>query len=233
MAVVRWWGWLPFLVLAGSAQAQRPVVEAFPRPDRPVARVTSPGWRTEAERDSAGEATRVFDLLGLKPGVRVADIGAGSGYYTVRLARRLGAGSVIYAEDIDATYLAQLQARLERNRVRGVTLVLGGAGDPQLPPGSVDVALLAHMYHEIANPYEFLYHLAGAVAPGGRVAVVDLDRPITRYGVPPALLRCEMAALGYRQLSFDRVPPAPGYLAVFSVPAKPTAPGQIRPCRLR
>ena len=112
-----------------------------------------------------------------------------------------------------------------------MTLVLGAATDPQLPPGSVDLALMSHMYHEIANPYEFLYNLAPALAAGGRVAVVDVDRPTDRHGTPAALLRCEMAAMGYRQLAIQRLDGDKTYVAVFDVPAHPTAPGQIRVCR--
>lgn len=204
---------------------------AFPAPARPVAAITGPDWHTEAARDREGEAKEVFDFLRLEPGIRVADIGAGSGYYSVRLAQRLGTRSVIYAEDIEETYLGRLQARLEHEKVRGVTLVLGGAADPQLPPGSVDLALMSHMYHEIANPYEFLYNLAPAVAPGGRVAVVDVDRPTDRHGTPAALLKCEMAAMGYRQLAIQRLDGDRTYVAVFDVPAHPTAPGQIKVCR--
>lgn len=216
---------------ARTGAAQAVGTDRFPAPDRPVAPIVSPGWNSETARDREGEAQQVFDLLGLRSGMRVADIGAGSGYYTVRLAKRLGPGSVVYAEDIEATYLAQLQARLEREKVRGVTLVLGGASDPELPPASVDVAILGHMYHEIANPYEFLYNLARAIAPGGRVAVVDLDRPVARHGMPASLLRCEMAAMGYREASHTHLKVGSGYLSVFSVPAEPTEPGRIRVCR--
>lgn len=223
-------------LLAGPLKAQAPSpapASPFPAPARPVAAIESPGWNSEIARDRAGEARRVFDILALTPGVRVADIGAGSGYYTVRLAERLGTRSVIYAEDIKESYLGELQARLEHEKIRGVTLVLGGAADPQLPPASVTVALLAHMYYEIASPYEFLYNLAPAIVPGGRVAVVDVDRPVSRHGTPARLLRCEMGAMGYRERSFDALGGDGTYVAVFDVPAHPTEPGQIKVCRGR
>ncbi|MGH7591867.1 MAG: class I SAM-dependent methyltransferase, partial [Gemmatimonadales bacterium] len=138
----------------------------------------------------------------------------------------------IYGEDIDETYLGRLQARLEHEKVRGVTLVLGAASDPELPPASVDLALMSHMYHEIANPYEFLYNLAPAIAPGGRVAVVDVDRPISRHGTPAALLQCEMGVMGYQERGVRRLDGDATYVAVFDVPAHPTPPGQIKVCRL-
>ena len=234
MRRIRGW-WLAGLVLVGVpgvAVGQKGAASlSFPAADRPVARVVSPSWNSETARDREGEATQVFDLLGLKSGMRVADIGAGSGYYTVRLAQRLGNGSVVYAEDIDASYLGQLQARPEHERVRGVTLVLGQPADPELPPASVDLALLSHMYHEIESPYEFLYNLARAITPGGRVAIVDVDRPTGRHGTPPALLKCELAAMGYRELSTTRLAGEEGYLAVFLVPDHPTEPDQIKVCR--
>lgn len=213
----------------GTSQAQ--TTTAFPRPERPVASVVSPTWDTEAARDRVGEAERVFDYLRIMPGMRVADLGAGSGYYTMRLARRLGPSATIVAEDVDPGYLANLQDRLDRAGALNVRTVLGTPGDPTLPPASVDVAILAHMYHEIENPYEFLYNLHGALAPGARVGIVDLDRPIESHGTPSRLLRCELAALGYRMTDFYLLTPASGYLAVFVPPDSLPAVSAIRPCR--
>jgi ubiquinone/menaquinone biosynthesis C-methylase UbiE len=171
-----------------------------------------------------------MDRLGVGPGMRVADVGAGLGYYTVRLARRLGPGAVIYATDVKEEYLARLRSRLERERIDGVTLVLGLPRDPRLPAGSVDLVLLSHVYHEIENPYEFLYRLRPALTPGARVAVIDVDKPTRRHGTPPALLRCEMGAVGYRQVAWGSLAPADGYLAVFEPPETLPAASAITPC---
>jgi len=161
----------------------------------------------------------------------VADIGAGLGYYTVRIARRLGPGAIIYATDVKPEYMEQLRARLAREQISGVRLILGMPRDPRLPPNSVDVALLSHVYHEIENPYEFLYRLQPSLTPGARVGIVDMDRPTENHGTPPALLRCELAAVGYRQLDFALLAPADGYLAVFARPETLPPPSAIRPCR--
>jgi SAM-dependent methyltransferase len=118
-----------------------------------------------------------MDRLGIRRPQRVADIGAGLGYYTVRLAGRLGSGATIYATDVTAEYLDRLRARLEREGIRSVTLILGLPRDPRLPPRSVDVVILSHVYHEIENPYEFLYRLQPSLAPGARVGIIDMDRP--------------------------------------------------------
>jgi ubiquinone/menaquinone biosynthesis C-methylase UbiE len=148
----------------------------------------------------------------------------------VRLARRLGPGASIYAQDVEARYLRNLAQRLQREGVRGVILVHGMPRDPRLPAASIDLALLSHMYHEIENPYEFAYHLQTALADGGRVAIIDVDRPTQDHGTPPALLRCELTAVGYRQVDFTSLMPADGYLAVFVPPASLPAPETIKRC---
>jgi len=203
----------------------------FPAPDRPVAAIISPVFSDEATRDRHGEADRVLDRLGVTPGTRVADIGAGTGYYTVRVARRLGAGATVYAEDIKSEYLGELRARLEREKIGTVKLILGRPGDPMLPRSSIDVAILSHVYHEIENPFELLYRLQPALAPGARVGIVDVDRPTQDHGTPPALLRCEAAAVGYRQVEFVSLAPAEGYLAIFVPPDRLPAVEAIKPCR--
>jgi ubiquinone/menaquinone biosynthesis C-methylase UbiE len=212
----------------GTVGAEPP---RFPAVDRPVAPIISPAYSTEAVRDQHGEAARVMDRLAVAPGMRVVDIGAGDGYYTVRLAQRLGAGAAIYAEDVRQDYLDRLAARLAREGVAGVTLVHGTPSDPRLPERSVDLAILAHMYHEIEQPYEFVYRLHAALAPGGRVAIIDNDKPTDQHGTPPALLRCELAAVGYRQVDVLSLTPADGYLAVFVRPEVLPRPEAIRPCR--
>lgn len=218
--------------LAWAAPAQdRLGVAGFPAPDRPVAGIVSPEYSDEKTRDGHGEAERVMNRLGIEPPQRVADIGAGLGYYTVRIAGRLGSGATIYATDVQPEYLDRLRARLAREGIGGVTLILGLPRDPRLPPNSVDVAILSHMYHEIENPFEFLHRLQPSLAPGARVGIIDMDRPTQRHGTPPALLRCELAAVGYRQIDLISLAPADGYLAVFARPESLPPAGAIRPCR--
>ncbi len=219
------------LAVRALAEAQgAPAPLVFPAPDRPVASITSPTYSDEKTRDAHGEAERVMDRLGVAPGKRVADIGAGLGYYTVRLVRRLGPGATIYATDVNREFLGRLKARLRKERIEGVHVILGEPRDPRLPASSVDVAILSHMYHEIENPYEFLYRLWPALAPGARVGIIDTEEPTQRHGTPPALLRCELAAVGYRELDFVSLTPADGYLAVFAPPESLPTPETIKPC---
>ncbi len=206
---------------------------AFPAPGRPVAGIVTDIWRDEQSRDQAGEAERVMNLLGVRPGLAVADIGAGSGYYTVRLARRVGPGGHIYAEDIVPVFLTRLARRVASEGLAGtVTVVRGEPHDPRLPAASVDLALLVHMYHEVEQPYGLLWNLRPALRPGGRVAVIDARWVTALHGTPPDLLRCELAAVGYQETAFYDLY-AKTYLAVFTPPGPaegPPSPSAIKPC---
>jgi ubiquinone/menaquinone biosynthesis C-methylase UbiE len=203
----------------------------FPSPNRPVAPIISPAYSDEATRDRDREAERVFERLGVRPGLRVADIGAGEGYYTVRLARRLGPGGTVFAEDVNPVFFKGLQARLAREGLGYVHTVLGTPQDPKLPPDSIDLALLSHVYHEIENPFAFMYRLRRSLSPDGRVAIVEADRQTQNHGTPPVLLRCEMAAVGYRQVDFLPLTPPENYLAVFAAPSQLPPVESIRPCK--
>jgi ubiquinone/menaquinone biosynthesis C-methylase UbiE len=204
---------------------------AFPKPDRAVSDIVSDQFSNEDARDRVGEAEKVMQLLGVKPGMTVADIGAGNGYYTVRLSKAVEPGGRVLAEDIVPAYVDRLRGRVEAEGLNNVTVTLGEPHDPKLPTGEADLALLMHMYHEIEQPYGLLWHLHAALKPGGRVAVVDMDRPTNRHGTPPALLRCEMGTIGYRQVAFHELGQGSGYLAVFETAEPRPSPRNIRPCK--
>jgi predicted methyltransferase len=203
---------------------------AFPAPDRPVADVVSPIWDSERARDRTREVETVARHLGLGPGSTVADIGAGSGYYAVRLARLVGAEGRVYAQDIVPNYLSDLERRVRREGLRNVTVSLGEPHDPRLPAGSLDAAVLVHMYHEIGQPYGLLANLIPSLKPGGRGGLVDVDAPTGRHGTPPTLLACELAAVGYREVGRHDLGRS-GYMAIFEPPAARPDPGRIVPCR--
>jgi SAM-dependent methyltransferase len=208
---------------------------AFPSPGRRVAGIVTDIWHDEASRDRAGEAERVMNLLGVKAGLAVADIGAGGGYYTVRLARRIRPTGHVFAEDVVPEYLERLARRVANEGLAGsVTVVHGDPHDPRLPAGSVDIALLVHMYHEVQQPYGLLWNLRPALKPNARVGVIDVRKQTAVHGTPPDLLRCELAAVGYRQTAFYDLQEGT-YLAVF-VPPSPgsgaTSPAAIRPCTM-
>ena len=136
------------------------------------------------------------------------------------------------AEDIVASVRDTLADRVARQRLDNVSVRLGAPADPKLPAASFDRVLMVHMYHEIAQPYEFLWRLRPSLKPNGLVVVVDADRPTQNHGTPPALLKCEFAAVGYRQVSTDPMPSAGGYLATFRPIGPRPDPATIRPCRI-
>ena len=203
---------------------------AFPRPKRPVAAIVSDQFSNEDSRDKAGEAERVMDLIGIQPGMTVADIGAGNGYYTVRLAKRVGPTGQVLAEDIIPSYVARLKGRVEAERLNNVQVSLGLPHDPKLQMGKADIGLMVHMYHEVAQPYGLIWHLHGTLKPGARLAIVDSDRPTNRHGTPPDLLRCELAAVGYRQTAFHDLAGSDAYLAIFETHEPRPEPSALKPC---
>lgn len=203
---------------------------AFPAPKRPVANIVSAEWSTEEARDRDGEAAQVLSFLGVRPGMTVADIGAGEGYYTVRAARRVAPTGRVIAEDVIPEYLNKLKQRIEREHLNNVDLDLGEAHDPRLPSQSVDLVLMVHMYHEVQQPYGLLYNLLSALRPGARVAVIDLDQPTEKHGTPHTLLLCEFHALGFRQTHWGWLRAKIEYLALFDPPAQPISPVEIKPC---
>lgn len=216
---------------APAAPAAKRDAQGFPMADRPVAGIVASEWSNGPDRDAADESGQLIRGLEIKPGMHVADIGAGSGYHTLRLSPAVGATGVVYAEDIVETYLTGLRREAERRKLSNVKIVVGTPDDPKLPAGTVDRAVMVHMYHEIESPYALLWHLGGALKPGGRVGVIDMDRPTSSHGTPPALLKCEFEAVGYRQLTIGPLEGGVGYLAVFEAPTKRPKPADIKPCK--
>ena len=222
------------LALLGACKGQVIVDDdnpRFPAPDRAVSELGSNQFSTEDQRDSRGEAKTVMDLAEIEPGMTVADIGAGNGYYTVRLAERVGETGRVLAQDIDSDALGRLGRRIERQRLENVSIRLGELADPKLPEDSFDRIFMVHMYHEIEQPYEFLWRMWPALRDGGQVVVVDIDRPTDQHGIDPLLLSCEFEAAGYELVSFKDAPELAGYYAQFKAAATRPAPGEIQPCR--
>jgi SAM-dependent methyltransferase len=231
-----------FFLLSGAILAAcQPVAEkddrlesarAFPRPDRAVSDASSTEFSTEAARDEAGEAKKLMDWADIQPGTTVADIGAGEGYYTVRLSQRVGLKGRVLAQDINRDALDRLGERVVRERLLdNVAIKEGGYDDPRLPPGSFDRIFMVHMYHEIGEPYAFLWRMRPALASGGQVIVVDRDLPTNQHGIPPKLLFCEFAAIGYRLKEFEERPEVSAYFARFELAGERPKPEAIKACK--
>lgn len=231
---------MPLLLIATCAglPACKPVDDAdrpetareFPRAYRPVSTQGETSFSTEEARDDRNEANTVMALANIAPGMTVADLGAGEGYYTVRLAERVGRTGRVLAQDIDQDALTRLGSRVERERLDNVSIKLGAVDDPRLPPNSFDRIFLIHMYHEVAEPYAFLWRLRPALREGGQVIVVDVDRPTDQHGIEPQLLFCEFRAVGFRLVEFVRKPELAGYYAQFEAVGERPEPQDIVPC---
>ncbi len=222
---------IPLASLGACEWADRPESAAeFPRANRPVAPTVSTRWADEDVRDRLGESDDVMNQSDIRLGMTVADIGAGGGYYTTRLSQRVGPEGRVLAQDIMPEVIERLGDRIARERLENVSIRLGAADDPRLPANSFDRVLMVHMYHEIEEPYAFLWRLWPALREGGQIIVVDGNRPIAEHGTPIRLLICEFEAMGYRPVEFIEKPNAGGYLARFVRGSRRPEPSEIQAC---
>jgi len=165
-------------------------------------------WLERPEREDEEQPSKAIRALGIKPGQVVADVGAGSGYYTVRLAKQVGPIGRVFATDIQPEMLSLLKKRLSRERLDNVELVLATDVDPRLPEGQLDLILMVDVYHELARPQEVLRKLRAALKPDGRLVLIEFRKesawvPIREeHKMSVKEARMELEAEGYR---FDRV----------------------------
>jgi ubiquinone/menaquinone biosynthesis C-methylase UbiE len=149
-------------------------------------------------REERLQINRVMDVLGIVPGKVVADVGAGSGWFTVRAARRVGGGGLVYAVDINPKAIRYVEERAKKEELRNVKTILGKADDPMLPAGSVDAVLLLKTYHEVAQPIALLQNLRAALRPGAKVGVIDRNGNGEDHGVERDVVIREAKASGYK-----------------------------------
>lgn len=219
---------LALFLLAGCKEKTEE--SPFPKPRRPVSPIVSASYSNEDARDSVREAQTVMDLADIEAGMYVADLGAGEGYYTVRLAPLVGRRGRVLAEDIVPETISALASRVTREDLHNVAVKLGRPNDPLLPDGSFDRVFMIHMYHEIERPSEFLWNLRADLKTHGRIVVVDADRPTDRHGTPPRLLICEFAAIAYQLTRFERLQDSGSYFAQFEPSGPRPEPKDIPTC---
>ncbi|MEO7133144.1 MAG: methyltransferase domain-containing protein [Vicinamibacterales bacterium] len=142
----------------------------------PVMGVGGAGWLERPEREDEEAPSQALDALALKPGMVVADIGAGSGYYSSRIARRVGPSGRVYATDIQPGMIELLNRRIKSEGLANITPVLGGTDDPKLPPNSIDLAIMVDVYHELQDPQIFLQRLKETFRPGGRLVLLEFRK---------------------------------------------------------
>ena len=166
-------------------------------------------WLERPEREIEEEPDKALDALGDLGGTTIADVGAGSGYFTVRLAARVGPKGRVYANDLQPEMLKMLGARLERERIANVTLVQGRIDDPRLPASSLDLVLMVDVYHEFSAPQSMLRAVRTALKPGGRLVLLEYRKEDPTVPIRPehkmsvAEAKAELEAEGYRLAKVD------------------------------
>ena len=172
------------LALSAVLQAQ----QRHPVSGRVIAPVMGVGgaeWLERPERESEEAPSKAIEALEIQPGQVVADIGAGSGYYTVRLAREVGPTGKVYGTDIQPGMLDLLLRNVAKAKLDNVVPVLGTPDDPKLPPGSIDLALMVDVYHELAAPQAFIRKLRASLKPNGRLVLLEFRKEDPRVPIRP------------------------------------------------
>ena len=147
--------------------------------------VAGADWLERTERQQEEDPERALRVLAVQPGSTVADVGAGSGYYTRRLSQLVGPSGKVYANDLQPGMLQILRSRLERERILNVEPVLGAVDDPRLPANAVDLILMVDVYHEFSEPQAMLRHMRTALKPGGRLVLLEYRAEDPRVPIRP------------------------------------------------
>ncbi len=159
-------------------------------------------------REERLQINRVMDILGIAPGKAAADVGAGSGWFTVRAAHRVGATGVVYAVDINPEAIRHIGERVKKEQMHNVKAILSTPDDPHLPPASLNAVLLLKTYHEVAQPVTLLSSLRAALLPGARVGIIDRNGNGEDHGVNRDVVIREAMQAGYKLLGqYDFVKP--------------------------
>jgi predicted methyltransferase len=215
-SVRRWIRLLPIGVVLGAVAffaglsfvARLSANPAHPLTGRRVAGIaTDAQWMDRASREDEEQPERALDLIGITPGMIVADVGAGSGYMSMRLARRVGPRGKVYANDLQPSLLQILKSKLQQEHLSNVELVFGTEDDARLPASAIDLALLVDVYHEFSQPQRMLQSIRRALKPDGRLVLVEYRKEDP--GIPIAELhrmsvadaRAEVEAEGF---TFDK-----------------------------
>jgi ubiquinone/menaquinone biosynthesis C-methylase UbiE len=210
------------LILTAVVAAQTAVHPISGRRIAPVMGWQGADWLERNERIEEEEPDVALDVLKIAKGAAVADIGAGSGYMTVRLARRVGPAGTVFANDVQPQMLEMLRRRVEREKLTNITLVQGTVDDPKLPAASVDLELMVDVYHELAQPQAMLRGLRQALKPGGRLVLLEYRkenpaipiRPEHKMSVTEA--KMELEAEGFTLAKVDESLPRQ-HILIFTV----------------
>ena len=150
-------------------------------------------------RDQRLQTDRVLDILGIAPGKNVADIGAGSGWFTVRAAARVTNSGTVYAVDINPEAIRYIETRIKKDHIGNVKTILSPPDDPILPRDSVDAVVLLKTYHEVANPVALLRNLRASLRPGAKLGIIDRNGNGENHGVAEDVVVREASEAGYER----------------------------------
>ncbi len=216
--------YLPLLALAGLLLPLATVISGQTSAPESSSRKTSTPYSGDLSifeykgRDQKLQIQRVMDILGIKPGVAVADVGAGSGWFTVRAAQRTGPAGTVYASDINPEAITYIKQRAAREGFANIQAVQGTEDDPRLPAHAIDCVLLLKTYHEIAHPLRLLGNLRPALKPGARVGVIDRNGRGDDHGIGRQVVIDEFKEAGFslnQQYDFVK-PDGMDYFLVFT-----------------
>ena len=180
-------------------------------------------WLDRSERVTEEEPDMALDAIMLLKGSTVADVGAGSGYMTVKMAKRVGPTGKVYANDIQPEMLALLRERLAKEKISNVETVLGTVDDPKLPTGAIDLILMVDVYHEFSEPQKMLRRMHEALKSGGRLVLLEYRKEDPAIPIRPehkmsrAEAKLEVEAEGYKLSKVDEVLPRQ-HILIFSRP---------------
>jgi len=166
-------------------------------------------WLDRYEREVEEAPDDAIDLMGVKKGWTVADVGAGSGYMTVKLSKRVGANGLVYANDIQPGMIELLENRVKKAKLTNVRVVTGAVDDPKLPAASLDLALMVDVYHELSQPQVMLRHLLESLKPNGRLVLLEYRKEDPSIPIRPehkmsvAEARLEVEAEGFKLIRVD------------------------------
>ncbi len=221
-------GSLTAVALAAGLAAQQPpgVHPVSGRRYAPVMGYQGAPWLERSEREDEEAPDIALNVLRIAKGSSVADIGAGSGYITVRLAARVGPTGLVYANDVQPQMLNILGRRLLDKKITNVTLIEGTFDDPKLPPASVDLILMVDVYHEMSEPQAMLRHLRASLKPGGRLVLLEYRKEDPMVPIKPehkmsvAEAKMEVEAEGFTLSKVDEALPRQ-HILIFTLSPKP------------
>ncbi len=189
------------LPLTATAQTQHPVTG---RQIAPVMGMSGADWLNRPEREREEDTTLAIKELNLQPGMVVADIGAGTGYYSIRIARYVLPGGKVLANDIQPEMLQRLKANAEAAKVANIETILGTESDPRLPANAVDLVIMVDVYHELSRPQRILGHIRAALKPNGKLVLLEYRKEDPSVPIRPehkmsiAEVKAEVEPEGYR-----------------------------------